>query len=122
MWSTRDRGDRDVNATQFNQLAALEGGNMSAAPIVPKSKGQQDVNPVSSAEQVLADAVFDKVAGAKASSIDLKALSKYLVDRGDVPLDDLAGIFKAIDTNNDGHVDREEWRIGFTAGLLGNLA
>ena len=66
-----------------------------------------------------ADLVFDRVtSNAKASTVSLQALSTYLVDEGVVPLDKAQGIFSQLDTNGDGSVDRDEWRVGFAKGLI----
>ena len=44
-------------------------------------------------QHAVADAVFDKVAGAKAESLSTASLSKYLVSRGDITLDKVQAIF-----------------------------
>lgn len=71
-----------------------------------------------SKEHVVADSVFSKVAGAGAGSVSLTRLSDYLIGRGDMPLDKVQALFNQLDTNGDGTVDRQEWRAGFTAGLV----
>jgi len=69
-------------------------------------------------EHLVADSVFTKVAGPKAEKISLAMLSNYLLDRGDVPLDKMQALFNQLDANGDGTVDRHEWCVGFSAGLL----
>ena len=70
-------------------------------------------------QYLVADSIFDKVAaGSRAETISLKALSDYLVARGDVSIKDIQTIFNQLDTNGDGSVDRDEWRVGFTNGII----
>jgi hypothetical protein len=121
---------------------------------------------------LVADSIFNHVAGPCTDAISFTALSDYLIKRGDVPLDKVQSIFNALDTNGtlcpllpssslppcvsaaaahlvcghlgcmllrrhlcyrtndcamvrcrqaragDGSVDRNEWRVGFTKGLI----
>ena len=71
-------------------------------------------------EHVVADSVFSIVAGPRADSISIAALSKWLIQRGDIPLDKIQALFSAMDTDGNGSIDRQEWRVGFTAGLVQN--
>lgn len=48
----------------------------------------------------------------------IEKLADYLVNRGDVALDKVQTIFNDLDTNGDGTVDRKEWRVGFTKGIV----
>ena len=69
-------------------------------------------------EHVVADSVFSIVAGKGADTISLSALSDWLIERGDTPLDKVQELFNSLDTDSNGSIDRQEWRAGFTAGLL----
>jgi hypothetical protein len=69
-------------------------------------------------EHVVADSVFSIVAGKGADAISLSALSEWLIERGETPLDKVQELFNALDTDGNGSVDRQEWRVGFTAGIL----
>ena len=51
-------------------------------------------------------------------TISLSALSDWLIERGDTPLDKVQELFNSLDTDGNGSIDRQEWRVGFTAGLL----
>ena len=69
---------------------------------------------------MVADSVFSIVAGPRADSISIDALSMWLIQRGDTPLDKIQALFNAMDTDGNGSIDRQEWRVGFTAGLVQN--
>ena len=76
------------------------------------------VLPASPTQYLVADSIFDKVAGSKNKAISLKALSDYLITRPDVSVKEIQAIFNQLDTNGDGSVDRDEWRVGFTNGII----
>ena len=69
----------------------------------------------------VADSLFTQVAGKGCESISLAALSDYLVqhlsDLG-IPLTKVQELFNKLDVDGNGMVDRQEWRAGFTAGLV----
>ena len=79
-----------------------------------------DMGPSPPTEHLVADSVFSIVAGPSADSISVAALSKWLVQRGDFPIDKIQALFNALDTDGNGSIDRQEWRVGFTAGLVQN--
>ena len=69
-------------------------------------------------EHLVADAIFRKLAGSTANAVELSVVVDYLVDRGDMKLDVVQDIVSKLDANSDGSIDRDEWRLGFSAGLL----
>ena len=70
-------------------------------------------------EFLVADSVFEEAGGTRSRAIPLAKLSKYLTKRGDMPLQKVQEMLNALDTNGDGSIDLDEWRKGFTSGLLG---
>ena len=90
----------------------------SAQPATPTQTAKVAKAPPPT-QYLVADSIFDKVAaGSRAETISLKALSDYLVARGDVSIKDIQAIFNQLDANGDGSVDRDEWRVGFTNGII----
>ena len=70
-------------------------------------------------EFLVGDSVFEEAGGTRSRAIPLAKLSKYLTKRGDMPLQKVQEMLNALDTNGDGSIDLDEWRKGFTSGLLG---
>ena len=112
-------------------VAALPVAALPAAPQPAHSRvgegtgsnegtAKADKDPPPPTEHVVADSVFSIVAGPRADSISIAALSKWLIQRGDIPLDKIQALFSAMDTDGNGSIDRQEWRVGFTAGLVQN--
>ena len=93
-------------------------------PVAPEASAQPSQTAKASkapppTQYLVADSVFNKVAkGSTTKTVSIEALSDYLVVRGNVPLDKVQTIFNQLDTNGDGSVDRDEWRIGFTNGII----
>ena len=90
--------------------------------VVPASKTGPAVAPVKEpppTEFLVADSVFEEAGGTGSRAIPLSKLSKYLTQRGDMPLAKVQEMLNALDTNGDGTIDLNEWRAGFTSGLLG---
>ena len=63
------------------------------------------------------DTFFDELALGQ-DSVTLEQMSDYLVKGGHVSAAALPKVFAAINTNGDGHISREEWRVGFEQGLI----
>ena len=71
---------------------------------------------------LVADAVFRKLAGPAANVVELSVVTKYLLGRGDMTSEVVQDIVSKLDANSDGSIDKEEWRVGFTAGLVAHPA
>ena len=67
---------------------------------------------------LVADAVFRQLAGPTANAVDLSVVTDYLVGRGDIKLEVVQDIVSKLDANSDGSVNKDEWRVGFSVGLL----
>ena len=55
-----------------------------------------------------------------ADSISIAALSKWLIQRSDTPLDKIKVSLQRDGYDSNGSIDRQEWHVGFTAGLVQN--
>jgi len=100
-------------------MEAVEAARMAAK--VAKGDYSEDGHKMKAATAI-ADSVFKKVAGKKAGVMTLEELSDYLLDRGDIPIPKIMAIFSELDGNQDGTISRQEWRDGFMAGVLDNVA
>jgi len=76
-----------------------------------------DASKATSAEHVVADSIFSKLAGPNRETISLAEIADYLVAQ-EVPLDKVVKICQQLDTNADEGIDRAEWRAGFAAGMV----
>ena len=75
--------------------------------------------PTTPTDYSVADTIFDVVAGRGAKTISLKKLTAYMLrEHKDMTLERVQVIFSQLDTNGDGNIDRTEWNIGFTKGLI----
>ena len=83
----------DVSGVYGAQYAALEAAEKGLTPKRTPSARAEKVD----AEHIVADAVFDKVAGPGVKTIDLKSLAKYLIDRGDMPLERVQSLFDTLE-------------------------
>ena len=102
--------DSAAQETSTEQPNVEEGGHHSRL-----AHGTQASTPT---EHLVADAIFRKLAGPTANAVELSVVVDYLVDRGDMKLEVVQDIVSKLDANSDGSIDRDEWRIGFSAGLL----
>jgi hypothetical protein len=120
----RRKGKRASATVAALPVAALPAAPQPAHVRVGMDRGSNegtakaDKGPPPPTEHVVADSVFSIVAGPRADSISIAALSKWLIQRGDTPLDKIQALFNAMDTDGNGSIDRQEWRVGFTAGLV----
>ena len=95
-------------AFKMGLFGALQG----ATKVLPKV-------PTTPTDYTVADTIFDVVAGKSAKTISLKKLTAYMLrERKDITLERVQEIFSQLDTNGDGNIDRTEWNIGFTKGLV----
>ena len=76
-------------------------------------------------QYAVADAIFYKVAeehGGGEQSLSMAALFKYLLWNGDKHVEmkpsELHSLFSKLDTDGNGYIDLDEWRVGYTNGLL----
>ena len=93
---------------------------VQVAPIPSSRTALKNAPPVET-KHLVADAVFNQVGGKDATSISVQALSDHLVSKGGaggLELVKLQSLFSQLDTDADGTVDRQEWRVGFTAGVV----
>ena len=88
---------------------------------VPKAAATAGIAPTST-QYLVADSVFRKLAGPTANAVELSVVTKYLLGRGDMTLEVVQDIVSKLDANSDGSIDKEEWRVGFTAGLVAHPA
>lgn len=63
------------------------------------------------------NSLFDEIDTDVSNSIELEELREPLHKRG-LPYSVIAEVFSEFDTNNDGIISREEWKIGLEAGLV----
>lgn len=89
----------------------------SAKPPSPTRDAAAPIDQSKLREYIEADAAFRRVSGGTGVA-SVAALSEHLVDRCEMSLDKVQGIFKELDTNGDGIVDLQEWRVGYTKGLV----
>ena len=122
--SAPGKGKRPSATVAALPVAALPAAPQPAHSRVGEGTGSNegtakaDKVPPPPTEHVVADSVFSIVAGPRADSISIAALSNWLIQRGDTPLDKIQALFNTMGTNSDGIIDREEWRAAFTAGLV----
>ena len=122
--SAPGKGKRPSATVAALPVAALPAAPQPAHSRVGEGTGSNEgtakagKGPPPPTEHVVADSVFSIVAGPRADSISIAALSNWLIQRGDTPLDKIQALFNAMDTDGDGSIGRQEWRVGFTAGLV----
>lgn len=68
-----------------------------------------------------ADAVFDRVAGADAKTVDVKALTDYLV-QSKMPLEHVQMTMNALSVNEESTIDRLEFQTGFNPALMPRIS
>ena len=72
-------------------------------------------------EYIVADAVFNAIDTDRSGTIEPAELLTYLIARGEKP-SDIHKLLMRLDENQDGKIDREEWRKGWVAGFIDNQA
>eukprot|EP00322_Chrysochromulina_rotalis_P020688 CAMPEP_0115854856 /NCGR_PEP_ID=MMETSP0287-20121206/14242_1 /TAXON_ID=412157 /ORGANISM="Chrysochromulina rotalis, Strain UIO044" /LENGTH=178 /DNA_ID=CAMNT_0003308991 /DNA_START=19 /DNA_END=555 /DNA_ORIENTATION=+ len=80
------------------------GSPLAVAPRTPK-------------EFLVADCVFDQIDTDKSGTIEPSELMHYLLARGELP-SNVHTLLQRLDANNDGCIDRNEWRKGWLAGFM----